>query len=741
MHHHDTAPSPRGVWDGFRGGRRLLDPEQLDRQDYLLAQLFRRGIYVNLNLHVGRAFTEQEGFVSRGLPRAARYDKYVLYFEPRMRRLFKEFCRAYLTRHNRYRKRRRVDDPGVAMIEITNENAFSQRGPELAAELPEPYRGEFRRQWNGWLARRYSSTAALRKAWGASVEPLGPPIADSAAWARGLGRWRVHQSRELPLNLRFGRPGPAPGAPALRIEIPKAAPQVHLHELQRPDLALRPERTHTLAFWARADRPRELYVDVSRQGPRSWSSVGLREQARLGTEWKRYVLVFRTLRDVPEKARICFKFGGDATAFELAGVSLRPGGELTVVPEGQSLEAANIDIPRRGWSEAALRDARQFMADTEKGFIREIVAFLKEELGVRVPVTASQITYHGPEIVAETCDYADIHAYWEHPRFPGRPWDSRNWFIPNTPMESAPERSTLLARTPWRLLDRPFTISEWNIPDPNDYAAGAVPFAALIAGLQDWDGVFFFQYHSSGKEWFTDRMRGYFSFNGQPAKLVLLAACAPMVRRGDIAPLREIAAGTCGKMLSPMLGLERRVGIDPRAAAPARVSPPVGRRLASPDGRAVWDATDPKRAFVRLTAPASRAVWGLIGGRSFDLDGVRLRVGRVERNYAAVVLTSLDGKPIERSRRLLLAAVGSAENQGMGWNAERTSVGNRWGTGPTMVNGVPLEIDLPFRARKVSALDGRGLPRASVPAHPSGAGCHISVGPRFRTLWYEITVE
>ena len=131
----------------------------------------------------------------------------------------------------------------------------------------------------------------------------------------------------------------------------------------------------------------------------------------------------------------------------------------------------------------------------------------------------------------------------------------------------------------------------------------------------------------------------------------------------------------------------------------------------------------------------------MIGGRSFDLDGVRLRVGRVERNYAAVVLTSLDGKPIERSRRLLLAAVGSAENQGMGWNAERTSVGNRWGTGPTMVNGVPLEIDLPFRARKVSALDGRGLPRASVPAHPSGAGCHISVGPRFRTLWYEITVE
>jgi hypothetical protein len=55
------------------------------------------------------------------------------------------------------------------------------------------------------------------------------------------------------------------------------------------------------------------------------------------------------------------------------------------------------------------------MADTEKGFIRELTDYLRKDLGVRVPITASQITYHGAEIVAETCDYADIHAYWEHP--------------------------------------------------------------------------------------------------------------------------------------------------------------------------------------------------------------------------------------------------------------------------------------------------------------------------------------
>ena len=179
------------------------------------------------------------------------------------------------------------------------------------------------------------------------------------------------------------------------------------------------------------------------------------------------------------------------------------------------------------------------MADTEKGFIRELTGFLRKDLGVRVPITASQITYHGAEIVAETCDYADIHAYWQHPQFPGRPWDPVNWTIRNTPMEQAPDADSLLSRAPWRLLDRPFTLSEWNIPDPNDYAASMVPFAAMVAALQDWDGVFFFEYHSSQEGWDTDRMRGYFSFNGQPVKLALLAACANLYRRGDSSPCRS----------------------------------------------------------------------------------------------------------------------------------------------------------------------------------------------------------
>ena len=738
MHHHDTAGAPRGVWGPVVGGRRTLDPVMLDRQDYFLDQLHRHGIYANLNLHVGRTFTTAEGFATKDLPAGVQYSKYIIYFEPRMRELLKEFCRDYLTHTNTYRGLSRAADPGIAMIELSNENSFSTLGPDIAASLPEPYRGEFMRQWNRWLARRYASTDALKKAWGTSLEPLGPILVEPAKWQENLGGWRLNQSVEFPVKTHLDQPGPQPALRALRLEIPKTGAELHRQELQFPNLTLQPSRTYTLSFWLKADAARPLYVDVSNQGPDTWQGVGLEETVQAGPEWALVSRTFRSADKIPGKARICFKFGGNATGFSLANLRLQEGGEFIVVPAGQRLEKGDVDIPTSTWCQAARRDVRQFMADTEKGFIRELTDFLRKDLGVRVPITASQITYHGAEIVAETCDYADIHAYWQHPHFPGRPWDSSNWTIRNTPMELVPNADSLLSRAPWRLLDRPFTISEWNIPDPNDYAASTMPFAAMVAALQDWDGVFFFDYHSSQDGWNTDRLRGYFSLNGQPVKLALLSACANLYRRADLKPLPDVAAGTLQDLLPATLGLGYRIGIDPKATRPASSAAPAGKRLASPDGRAVWDASERTRAHVLINTPKSRGVWGLVADQKFNLGGIQLALGPTDHSYAALIFTSLDGKPLETAGRILLAAVGSAENQGMVWNDTRTSIGNQWGTGPTLVNGIPAEVTLPFPVKSVQALDGRGQPQGAVPVRIEGNISHFAIGPEHHTLWYEI---
>ena len=357
FHHHDTAAAPRGVWGPVVKGRRTLAASEIERLDYFLNQLHRHGIYADLNLHVGRELTAAEGFEREGLPYATRFDKYLLYFEPQARARLKEFCREYLQHENPHRGLRRVDDPGIALIEITNENSFSKLGPEIAAGLPEPHRGEFKRQWNAWLARQYRTTGALRQAWGASRDPLGPPLAESSAWRDSLGAWRLKQSRDFPVETLVGQPGPQPDSPALLLEPRGVAAELSAQEMQFPNLKLEAGQVYTLTFWARADSARSLFVDVSNAGPGNWNPVGFRETLALTPQWKRVHRVFRTSGTIPGLARICFKFGGSSVPLAVAGLTLRKGGDWIVVPSGQSVEQASLEIPVAGWSEVAQRDA------------------------------------------------------------------------------------------------------------------------------------------------------------------------------------------------------------------------------------------------------------------------------------------------------------------------------------------------------------------------------------------------
>jgi len=113
-------------------------------------------------------------------------------------------------------------------------------------------------------------------------------------------------------------------------------------------------------------------------------------------------------------------------------------------------------------------------------------------------------------------------------------------------------------------------------------------------------------------------------------------------------------------------------------------------------------------------------------------------VGAVERDYAVVVLTSLDGQPIESTGHALLAAVGSAENSGMKWNESRTSVGDQWGTGPAQINLIPFDIALPRGGARVFVLDGCGQRIGEINAVDPTGGSRFSPGTEHPSIWYEI---
>ena len=139
--------APRGLIKGGTDNTRSLDPEQLDREDYFIAELEKLGIYVDFNLLVGRPFREGDGVQDAKLLRQGA--KGTSFFDARLIDLQKEYARLLLTHLNPYTKLKYIDDPAVAIIEINNENAINVgfRPPSLFYEI------ELLSIYNRWLTK------------------------------------------------------------------------------------------------------------------------------------------------------------------------------------------------------------------------------------------------------------------------------------------------------------------------------------------------------------------------------------------------------------------------------------------------------------------------------------------------------------------------------------------------------------------------------------------------------------
>jgi putative sterol carrier protein len=114
-------------------------PESLDRLDYLVAQLKRRGIYIHLDLLDYRRFRAGDGV--RDWQAVTEGAKIISAFDRRIIDLQKQYARDLFTHFNRYTGLRYCDDPCIAMTEITNESSLFWLGgydtvsPSYIAEL------------------------------------------------------------------------------------------------------------------------------------------------------------------------------------------------------------------------------------------------------------------------------------------------------------------------------------------------------------------------------------------------------------------------------------------------------------------------------------------------------------------------------------------------------------------------------------------------------------------------------
>ncbi len=774
--HMDMFPFPDGIRARKGDGTGELDPEALERLDAFTAALKNHGLYTNLNLLVSRPFNKGDGLPAEIEQVGWKERAVVGFFDERVLKLQREYARALLQHKNPHTGLTYAEDPAVAFVEINNENGLIHAwlGNQVDA-LPEVFLAELQKQWNAWLKKKYGGTDKLREAWGAADEELGEEMLTNADFGRGVEGWVLERrdpaeatasaADDLPEAVKKN----APKAKSVRLEVTREGTEGRHVKFNQGGLKL-PRgsgRPYTLTFWAKADRPRTVTVEVGQaQEPRG--NLGLQAEVKLTTDWQsfRFVVVPATPSD---EVRVNFNGLGRPTGVVwLAGLSFRPGGVVRLgdkerLEDGtvSRLEHAHFgDRP----AEAQL-DWMRFLWETEDAYWQSMKRYLKEELGVKGVVVGTIVGCSSPNLMARL-DAVDTHAYWQHPQFPNKPWDAEDWTVANKSMVNEPG-GVLPGLALRRVFGKPHVVSEYSHPAPNTFASEGLPLLAAYGALQDWDAIYAFAY-SHNADWDARRITGFFDIAQHPTKMATLPAVAAMFVRGDVQPYdrrtrvdvlksEEIDALLTARPwelvhaghfnIPGEVALVNPVGLDVDGIGrrPRVVKPGDMKVFPSRTEELLWDISEKGRGFVTVNAPKSKAVIGYGGGKKFDLGGVIIEPGPTSQDgWGVVTLTVMDGS-LKGPGRLLITATGTAENTDMKWkSAAHDSVGRDWGKAPSLVEGVPARITLPVSAAGVKAwaLDERGQRREALAVDADRDGkAVIGFGPKQRTLWYEVELK
>ena len=160
--------SPRGIIDATLNDSRSFDAQQLDRLDFEVAEFKKHGIYVDLNLNVGRSYKAGDGVQDFA---RIRWAKGLTLYDPRLIELEKEYARRLLTHVNPYTGTAYRDEPAVAIVEMLNEN-----GLYLGFHAPtQYYDDELTALYNTWLQEK-RTPEELRRLRELAAVPEGAPV-------------------------------------------------------------------------------------------------------------------------------------------------------------------------------------------------------------------------------------------------------------------------------------------------------------------------------------------------------------------------------------------------------------------------------------------------------------------------------------------------------------------------------------------------------------------------------------
>ena len=412
----------------------------------------------------------------------------------------------------------------------------------------------------------------------------------------------------------------------------------------------------------------------------------------------------------------------------------------------------------------------EFKMQVMENYYAETTAFLRE-LGVKIPLCGTNWTECAAVVKAQkNTSYNEGHCYQEWIPYARFKIDTRPYSE-----HSLTERDGIMCPQIYgRLADKPYFVSEWDIPWPLDCRAEAPLLFASIGCLQEWGGfmVHTYGYTSRHNEFQPVGMeiasrtigmgyhrQGQMTTWNDPALFGLFPHAALIMRRGDVSPANGSIAIKLTDMTAKMEDFNTEeyvkalsnvaeytkagVEFDDLKSKTAKAHYTIGDKLIPGDGSYVRSDTGElyrnlKAQYGTINTERTQAAYGFIGKQGeIKTDDLTIRS---ETDFATVAVSSLNDSPIAQSNNILLTAVGRTRN-----TDERREYGQILdiGRAPILIEVIEAEIEIKNAdpRMKVWGITSEGFYTGEIPTSYENGTLKFKIGEKFPSMYYHIRID
>jgi len=392
----------------------------------------------------------------------------------------------------------------------------------------------------------------------------------------------------------------------------------------------------------------------------------------------------------------------------------------------------------------------KFRIEVTQNFYREMIDFMRS-FGVKIPICGTNWNKCNSLLQSNLVgDYTDSHTYFYD-------WKWGEHKCANNPMTSSHDCS-FRSLSQMRVFNKPFFVSEWDMPWPNAYRAESPILYAAVGSMQNWGGFTIHTYAYGNR---LDRMdmlgketsaatiggvayrEGIFSTWNDPAKFGLFYHAALITRRGDISCEGE-KVGILGNGAAFSGASEKcRIANMVPGASGADVTVPSDEPIVPFDAGEVRSANGQlyrnwKDNYGTIDSPRTKCAYGFLAKNGKrELDGLTIDC---KTDFAVIAMSSLTDDALDKTDSILLSAIGRAENTDAKFDGDQML---EYGHAPITAELIEADIELKTNRPNLAvwAVNAEGFYIGRIPVTYEEGTLKFRIGELHKSIYYVLQAE